>query len=81
MQDDQKLAYKVNAAAAALDISRSKLYDLMKHGEVGYVCIGAARRIPYSEIVRMSTNGMAGTNASLKLENAEHPARRRRRRC
>jgi excisionase family DNA binding protein len=77
MQDNQKLAYRVNAAAAALDISRSKLYDLMKHGEVGYVCIGTVRRIPYSEIVRISTNGIPGTKAGIQAEDDVHPTTRR----
>jgi hypothetical protein len=77
MQDTQKLAYRVTAAAAALDISRSKLYELMKVGAVGYVCIGTVRRIPYSEIVRISTNGIVGVNAGLQLEEQVHPARRR----
>lgn len=77
MQDNQKLAYTVNAAAAALDISRSKMYDLMKHGEVGYVCIGTVRRIPYSEIVRISTNGIAAAKGALPLLGPAHSIERR----
>lgn len=78
MQDNQKLAYKVNAAAAALDISRSKLYELMKRGEVAYICIGTDRRIPYSEILRVSTTGVASTKATLELIDTGNPTRRRR---
>jgi excisionase family DNA binding protein len=78
MQENQKLVYKVNAAAAALDISRSKMYDLMRQGEVAFVCIGRDRRIPYSEILRVSTNGIAGTKTGLQLVDSVHPTRRRR---
>jgi excisionase family DNA binding protein len=78
MQDNQKLAYTVNSAAAALDISRSKLYELMKHGAVSYVCIGTDRRIPYSEIVRISTKGIADPKASVRLANVVHSTRRHR---
>lgn len=78
MQENQKLAYKVNAAAAALDISRSKMYELMRLGEVGYVCIGRDRRIPYSEILRVSTNGIAGTKAGLQLVHSVHLTKRQR---
>jgi excisionase family DNA binding protein len=78
MQDNQKLAYKVNAAAAALDISRSKLYELMRQGEVAYVWIGTDRRIPYSEILRVSTTGVASAKATLELIDAVNPTKRRR---
>ena len=78
MQENQKLAYKVNAAAAALDISRSKMYDLMRLGEVGYVWIGRDRRIPYTEILRVSTNGIAGMKSSYKFVRSVHQTKRRR---
>lgn len=78
MQENQKLAYKVNAAAAALDISRSKMYELMRQGEVTFVCIGRDRRIPYSEILRVSTNGIAGTKTGLQIVDSIRPATRRR---
>jgi excisionase family DNA binding protein len=77
MQSDQKLAYTVNAAAAALDISRSKMYDLMKQGNISFICIGSVRRIPYSEIVRVSTNGIPGTPSRLRLVGGMHSTRQR----
>lgn len=38
-------------AARQLGISRSKLYTLMKGGQIDSVRIGTARRIPYIELV------------------------------
>jgi excisionase family DNA binding protein len=38
-------------AAALLGISRSKLYDLLKAGDLRSVTIDAARRIPFADLV------------------------------
>ncbi len=58
MQDDRKLL-SPNNAARVLDISRSKLYALMKTGELKWVPFGADRRIPVDEIDRIVKNGIA----------------------
>lgn len=60
--DDGKRLYSPNSAARALDISRSKVYDLMKCGAMHFVMIGADRRIPAEEIDRLATEG-ASTKA------------------
>ena len=49
--------YSPNSAARALDLSRSKIYDLMKRGALGYVLIGSDRRIPTEEIERLAKAG------------------------
>jgi excisionase family DNA binding protein len=41
-----QLLYKPEPAAAALDIGRSKLFELIASGEIETVQIGRARRIP-----------------------------------
>jgi excisionase family DNA binding protein len=56
-QLDAKFLYSPNNAARALDVCRSKIYDLMKRGELRFVVIGAHRRIPASEIERLATEG------------------------
>lgn len=55
--DDIRHLYSPNNAARALDISRSKIYDLMKTGALRFVKIGAGRRIPSEEIQRMAAEG------------------------
>jgi excisionase family DNA binding protein len=50
-------AYSPNDAAVELDLSRSKIYDLMARGLLRYVTFGAFRRIPGSEIERLLTEG------------------------
>jgi excisionase family DNA binding protein len=55
-EEGRKL-YSPNFAAKVLDISRSKIYDLMKSGALRYVTIGADRRIPADEIQRIATEG------------------------
>ncbi len=41
-----QLLYKPEPAAAALDIGRSKLFELIASGQIETVQIGRARRIP-----------------------------------
>lgn len=55
--DDSRHLYSPNNAARALDVSRSKIYDLMKSGALRFVKIGANRRIPSEEIQRMAAEG------------------------
>lgn len=55
--DDGKKAYSANSAARALELSRSKIYDLMKTGKLKFVMIDSERRIPASEIDRLTREG------------------------
>ncbi len=57
MQIESRKLYSVNTAALALDLSRSKIYDLMKAGALRYVLIGSDRRIPTDEIDRIAAEG------------------------
>lgn len=59
--DGTKKLYSPNSAAHALDISRSKVYDLMKCGALRYVMIGNDRRIPDAEIQRIASEGAPAT--------------------
>jgi excisionase family DNA binding protein len=55
--DDSRKLYSPNNAARALDISRSKVYDLMKCGALRFVLIGTDRRILSDEIQRIACEG------------------------
>ncbi len=55
--EDSKRLYSPNSAARALDISRTKIYDLMKSGALRFVMIGSDRRIPAEEIQRIASEG------------------------
>lgn len=57
--EDSKRLYSPNSAAQALDISRSKVYDLMKCGALRYVLIGSDRRIPAEEVDRIVKEGIS----------------------
>jgi len=57
MQTDDRKLLSPNNAARVLDISRSKLYALMKCGALGWVQVGADRRIPIQEIERIAAEG------------------------
>lgn len=46
------LLLRPNEAAALMACARSSIYGLMARGELGYVRVGADRRIPRSEIER-----------------------------
>ena len=63
MQTDDRKLLSPNNAARVLDISRSKIYDLMKCGALAYVQIGADRRIPIEEIDRIAKSGTTTTAA------------------
>ena len=49
----EKLGYQINEAVATTGYSRSRLYDLMKTGELKFVQNGARRIIPKSELERL----------------------------
>lgn len=48
--DTPRLALSVRAACWSIDISRAKLYQLMKTGQLAYVLIGSRRVIPIAAI-------------------------------
>ena len=48
-----KLGYQISEAVEATGYSRSRLYDLMKAGELKFVQNGARRIIPRSELERL----------------------------
>lgn len=55
MTDDRQLvvepiAVRVPDAARLIGLSRSRLYELMKRGEVEYVKVGGATLIPYQAL-------------------------------
>ena len=50
----------VKEAAAFLSISRSKLYELMDHGELPFVKIGRSRRVPRQAVVELAARGLRG---------------------
>jgi excisionase family DNA binding protein len=52
-----RLAYKPQAAADALDISRAQLYRLIAAGEIRTITIGRSRRVPRSELERILADG------------------------
>ncbi|UVJ45065.1 helix-turn-helix domain-containing protein [Pseudomonas sp. LS1212] len=53
-----KQLFSPNNAADVLDLSRSKVYDLMKRGLLHYVMVDSDRRIPLSEIERIAAEGV-----------------------
>jgi len=55
--EESRKLYSPNNAARALDVSRSKIYDLMKNGALRFVTIGSDRRIPADEIQRIASEG------------------------
>lgn len=44
---------RVNVAARYLNLSRSKIYQMMDSGEMAYIKFGASRRIERSELDRI----------------------------
>jgi excisionase family DNA binding protein len=56
-EDTGKIALAPNSAAHALDISRSKMYGMMKSGKIRFVMIDGMRRVPNSEVERLAREG------------------------
>lgn len=52
-----KKLYSINNTAAALDVSRGHVYNLIRSGNLEFVLVGTDRRIPASEIERIATQG------------------------
>ena len=49
----QRLLYRPAEVAAALGVSRSKVYELMNRGEIPWVLVGNARRVPVEELEQL----------------------------
>jgi excisionase family DNA binding protein len=56
---------KVEDAAAELQISRTRMYDLIARGEVASVKIGGSRRVPYAELVAYTERLTAAQSVSV----------------
>ena len=56
----EPLFYRPIEAAAALRVSRSKVYELMNRGEIPWVRVGKARRVPV-EALRVVASRRAGS--------------------
>jgi len=50
---NDKLGYRIDEAVAASGFSRSRLYELMRTGQLHYVRNGSRRVIPRSELERL----------------------------
>lgn len=59
----EQFLYSVDSAARALDVSRAKIYNLMKIGALSFVKIGADRRIPAAELKRLAEEGSENLSA------------------
>ncbi|MFL5760326.1 MAG: helix-turn-helix domain-containing protein [Xanthobacteraceae bacterium] len=57
---EAKLLYRVPEAAAALGLSRVKVYELMGSGKLGSVKIDGSRRIPAQDLARFVDRLRAG---------------------
>jgi excisionase family DNA binding protein len=57
---EQRLLLTVEEAARALSIGRSKVYELMRTGELPSVQIGACRRVDVGELARFVERHRAG---------------------
>lgn len=61
-ENSERLLYTIDEAAAALSISRTKLYEILAGHEIESVHIGRSRKIPadalrtYVERLRTTTN-------------------------
>jgi len=49
----------VGSAAELLSIGRTKINELIASDQLGSVCVGRRRLIPYTELVRLSQHGAA----------------------
>ena len=54
----------VSEAIAFLRLSRSTLYTLMDAGELAYVRIGRARRIPRQALIKLAAAHLNGDSAA-----------------
>ena len=54
---------RISDASKFLGLSRSKLYQLMDRGELPFVKIGRARRIPRRAVIRLASEALHGGGA------------------
>lgn len=59
-----KLAYNIDEAAAAIGIGRTKLYELIKAGELQPKTVAGRRVIPRSQLEALLAGGSQPTPAS-----------------
>jgi excisionase family DNA binding protein len=68
-----RLAYTIAEAAEITALSKAHLYRLMERGQLGFAQLGATRRIPVTELVRLgltaSDDNIPATNTN-NTENA-----------
>lgn len=50
-EETKRLLLRVSEAASMLAVSRSKMYELIAEGEIPYVKLGSAIRIPSEPLV------------------------------
>jgi excisionase family DNA binding protein len=51
---------RVMEAAAFLKMSKSSIYNLMENGQLPFVRIGRARRIPHQALVELAARNLSG---------------------
>lgn len=56
--NQDKVLYTPTNFAHALDISRTRVYELMQAGLIAYVRYGSDRRIPATELHRFAVEGI-----------------------
>jgi excisionase family DNA binding protein len=56
---NDKLAYTVNAFCRAIGLGRTKIYQLIKQGQIRTVRIGGRRLVPKTEAQRLLNEGGA----------------------
>lgn len=55
------IAVRIKRAAGLLGISRSKLYELIRDGELSKVKVGQSTLVPYASLVRLIERGLNPT--------------------
>lgn len=48
-----QMAFRINDLADKIGLSRSKIYQLIKTGELRAICIGGRRLVSASEVTRL----------------------------
>jgi excisionase family DNA binding protein len=76
------LLLRPTAAARLLDVSRSKLYELINAGEINTVTIGSSRRIIYDDLLafvqRLQNHRLMAVSGVQQTLSSENWSRRRR---